>query len=180
MLDHKILDGKIKNGNKVLDFGSGYDPYPRANVLVDAYEDNIYRGPGLDLKKDSRLIMIRDGDKLPFADKAFDFVIASHTFQYLSNVPLYCKEIIRVGKAGYIEAPTRVADSIFGMPTNKWHVYLWKDTIIFEPYRRPPLGDFFHSLYKTCEDFRKTYEGNKQKFILSYFWENSFKYEVRK
>lgn len=179
MLNHDILNEKIKNSDKVLDFGSGYDPYPRADVWVDAYENNIYRGNGLNLKKSSKLIMIKDSDKLPFKDKEFDFVIASHTFQYLSNPILYCSEIIRVGKAGYIEAPNREADSIFGMSTNKWYVYIWKNRIVFEPYEHPILGNFFHKLYKEHEGFRNIYEKNKQKFILSYFWKNNFKYEIR-
>ena len=179
MLDHAILDGKIKDSDRVLDFGSGYDPHPRADVWVDAYENNIYRGDGLDLKKSPKLTMIKDGDKLPFKDKEFDFVIASHTLQYLSDPEFYCGEIIRVGKGGYIEAPTREADSIFGMPTNKWHIYLWRSRIIFEPYKGPSMGNFFHKLYKEHEGFRSVYETNKRKFILSYFWKDSFKYEVR-
>ena len=180
MLDHNVLDNKIKSTDKVLDFGSGYDPHPRADVWVDAYENNIYRGEDLHLKKGLKLVMIKDGGKLPFKNKEFDFVIASHTFQYLSDPLLYCSEIIRVGKAGYIEAPTREADSIFGMPTNKWHVYLWKNKIVFEPYKNPSLGDFFHRLYKEYDDFKSVYEANKRKFVLSYFWTGKFDYEVRK
>ena len=180
MLDHAILNGKIKDGDKVLDFGSGYDPHPRADVWIDAYEDNIYRGDGLNLKKSSKLIMIKDGGRLPFKDKEFDFVIASHTFQYLSDPEFYCSEIIRVGKAGYIEAPTMEADNIFGMPTNKWHVYVWKHGLVFEPYGHPSLGDFFHKLYKEHDGFRNIYEQNKRKFVLSYFWKEKFDYEVRK
>ena len=179
MLDHNILDGKIKDNDRVLDFGSGYDPHPRADVWLDAYEDNIYRGDGLNLIKSPKLVMIKDGDRLPFKDKEFDFVIASHTFQYLSNPELYCSEIIRIGRAGYVEAPTREADAIFGMPTNKWHVYLWKDRIVFEPYKHPSMGDFFHRLYREHDGFRTAYEVNKHKFVLSYFWNGSFKYEVR-
>lgn len=179
MLDHKILDGKIEDGARVLDFGSGYDPHPRADVWIDAYEDNKYRGDGLDLKKGKNLIMIKDGDAIPYKDKEFDFVIASHTLQYLSDPSFYCSEIIRVGKAGYIEAPTREADGIFGMRTNRWHVYLWGGRIVFEPYKHPSLGNFFHKLYRENKEFKNIYEKNKRKFVLSYFWKGGFNYEVR-
>ena len=58
----------------VLEVGSGGNPYPRANVLLDAYEDTIerYHAP---LVKD-RPMVFGVVERMPFQDKAFDFVIA--------------------------------------------------------------------------------------------------------
>ena len=87
----------------VLDIGSGGNPYPRANVLLDAYEDTVERFH-VPLVRD-RPIVYGLAERLPFRDKAFDFIIASHVFEHSQDPVAFLKEIIRVGKAGYIETP---------------------------------------------------------------------------
>ena len=43
----------------------------------------------------------------PFADKQFDFVICSHTLEDIRDPLWVCSELMRVGKRGYIEVPSR-------------------------------------------------------------------------
>lgn len=87
----------------VLEVGSGGSPYPRANVLLDAYEDTRERH-WAPLKAD-RPIVLGFVEKLPFRDKAFDFVIASHVFEHSADPAAFLGELQRVAKAGYIEVP---------------------------------------------------------------------------
>jgi len=87
----------------VLEVGSGGNPYPRANVLLDAYEDTRERH-WVPLKAD-RPIVLGFVEKLPFRDKAFDFVIASHVFEHSADPAAFLGELQRVAKAGYIEVP---------------------------------------------------------------------------
>lgn len=87
----------------VLEVGSGGSPYPRANVLLDAYEDTRERH-WVPLKAD-RPIVLGFVERLPFRDKAFDFVIASHVLEHSANPDSFLKELQRVAKAGYIEVP---------------------------------------------------------------------------
>lgn len=87
----------------VLDIGSGGNPYPRANVLLDAYEDTIERFHA-PLVKDRPLVLGR-AERLPFKDNSFDFVIASHILEHMPDPKKFLREIHRVGKAGYIETP---------------------------------------------------------------------------
>ena len=48
-------------------------------------------------------------------DKQFDFVICSHTLEDIRDPLWVCSELIRVGKAGYIEVPSRVFESTLGV-----------------------------------------------------------------
>jgi len=87
----------------VLDVGSGGNPYPRANVLLDAYEESPERYHSA-LVSD-RPMVFGIIEKMPFKDKAFDFVIASHVLEHTSDPDAFLGELMRVGKAGYIETP---------------------------------------------------------------------------
>lgn len=87
----------------VLEVGSGGNPYPRANVLLDAYEETRERH-WTPLVVD-RPFVFGTIERLPFKTQAFDFLIACHVLEH-SPVPekvLY--EFQRVARAGYIEVP---------------------------------------------------------------------------
>lgn len=87
----------------VLEVGSGGNPYARANVLLDAYEVTRERH-WVPLKAD-RPLVLGFVESLPFKDKAFDFVIASHVLEHSSDPEKFLQELQRVSKAGYIEVP---------------------------------------------------------------------------
>jgi len=87
----------------VLEIGSGGNPYPRANVLLDAYEETVERWYA-PLVKD-RPFVLGIAEKLPFKNKSFDFIIASHVLEHSTDPAAFLREISRVGKAGYIEVP---------------------------------------------------------------------------
>lgn len=87
----------------VLEVGSGGNPYPRANVLIDAYETTRERH-WVPLKAD-RPMVIGMGEELPFRDGAFDFVIASHVLEHSVQPERFLAELQRVARAGYIETP---------------------------------------------------------------------------
>lgn len=67
----------------VLEVGAGGNPYPRANVLLDAMESTIERNE-YNLIKD-RPLVLGLCEELPFKDKAFDFIIASHVLEHTSD-----------------------------------------------------------------------------------------------
>lgn len=87
----------------VLDVGSGGNPYPRANVLLDAYEETRERH-WVPLKADRPAVLGRI-ENLPFRDGAFDFVIASHVLEHSADPARFLTELQRVARAGYIETP---------------------------------------------------------------------------
>ena len=87
----------------VLEVGSGGNPYPRANVLLDAYESTRERH-WVPLKVD-RPMVLGYVESLPFRDGAFDFVIASHVLEHSPAPERFLSELQRVARAGYIEVP---------------------------------------------------------------------------
>lgn len=87
----------------VLEVGSGGNPYPRANVLLDAYEETVERIESSIVK--DRPLVLGFAEKLPFKNKSFDFIIASHILEHSSDPENFLKELMRVGKRGYIETP---------------------------------------------------------------------------
>jgi SAM-dependent methyltransferase len=87
----------------VLEVGSGGNPYARANVLLDAYPETRERH-WVPLTVD-RPFVFGFLEKLPFKDKSFDFVIASHVLEHSPAPDRALAEMQRVGRAGYIEVP---------------------------------------------------------------------------
>jgi len=87
----------------VLEVGSGGNPYARANVLLDAYEETRHRH-WVPLVTD-RPLVLGFVERLPFRDHAFDFVIASHVLEHSAQPELFLTELQRVARAGYIETP---------------------------------------------------------------------------
>ena len=94
----------------VLEVGSGGNPYARANVLLDAYEETKERH-WVPLKAD-RPMVLGFVEKLPFKDKSFDFVIASHVLEHSPQPEQFLAELQRVAKAGYIEVPDAFMERI--------------------------------------------------------------------
>jgi uncharacterized protein YbaR (Trm112 family) len=94
----------------VLEVGSGGNPYARANVLLDAYEVTRQRH-WVPLKAD-RPTVLGFVERLPFKDKAFDFIIASHVLEHSSDPARFLSELQRVGRGGYIEVPDAFMERI--------------------------------------------------------------------
>jgi hypothetical protein len=129
MLDK--LEGEIFKGARVLEIGPGRVPFSRATHFVDwRAGDNIV---SCDLSR----------DRLPFADKEFDFVYCRHVLEDLYNPFLACDEMSRVAKAGYIETPSPLAEICRGIdgtspPWRGYHhhryfVWVEDDDLFFAP-----------------------------------------------
>ena len=104
---------------KVLDVGAGYNPFPRANVLADIVEPHGKR-------PDQEFVKCEVGaERLPFADKSFDFVICRHMLEDMADPFSAMHEIERVGKSGYIETPSPIAELCIGVDGNSppWRGY---------------------------------------------------------
>ena len=97
----------------VLDIGGWGKPFPRADWVVDV-KDYATRGvygsePGEE-RFGLKTWVQRDicaAEPLPFEDEQFDFVVCSHTLEDVRDPVWVSSEINRVGRAGYIEVPSR-------------------------------------------------------------------------
>lgn len=101
-----LLDFGLGENAKILDIGSGQNPYPPAQVIVDKYADDDSQRLG---KKHVVLphqtLYVCDAAELPFEDNEFDFVFSSHTLEHVTKLKEALDEISRVGKKGFIAVP---------------------------------------------------------------------------
>ena len=99
---NKVLE---KNPNwKILDIGCGYRPHKYATVIADTKDfTNLY--------KEKKFVKV-NGETLPFKDKEFDFVIASHVIEHVEDFQFFIKELERIASKGYIELPSRLGDNL--------------------------------------------------------------------
>lgn len=147
--DYKI---KIRDDWKVLDVGSGHNPHPRANVVLDKYIEDDRERSGKSIKaRVGQQFVKGDACSMPFKGKEFDYVIASHIAEHIDDPEKFCKELIRVGERGYIETPSRFSEMILGEVFHKWYVYEKNGTLIFEKKNKHHLldllGKVFYAIY---------------------------------
>ena len=106
----------ISNNLKVLDIGCGYSAHKAANTICDIQDFSKHY-------KEKNFVKL-ESDILPFKDKEFDFVIASHVAEHVEDVSYFLNELSRIGKKGYIEVPTRLEDNLVfeNKKAHIWHL----------------------------------------------------------
>ena len=119
------LSENIKPDDLVLDVGGGDQPLSRANFVLDFMPWEIGGERSMMLREVwpipyfSEKTWIQQDicarNKWPFEDKKFDFVFCSHTLEDIRDPIWVCQEMMRVGKAGYIETPSRIIESMLGV-----------------------------------------------------------------
>jgi len=163
-----------KNG-LVLDVGSGDKPHWRSDVLLDKYIDDEYGSQRSGSKKTiiTRPIFNADAGNMPFGDKVFDFVICSHLLEHVVGPSKVIEEIMRVGKAGYIELPYEGSQKISDFPTHLWYCRKDGEKLIFTAkqniYFDKEIDKFIKSI-KTKWEFDKC--------IISIYWHDIINYQV--
>lgn len=132
----------------VLEIGSGDNPNPRSNVLLDRFLGSDNRERGGDLVVD-RPFVVADAHHLPFKEGAFAYIICSHILEHMDDPVLFAGELSRVGKAGYIQSPSEIAERLFHWSFHRWYVNLVGDTFVLHP-KEPaePFGELFDYLYE--------------------------------
>ncbi|KKO18102.1 MAG: methyltransferase domain-containing protein [Candidatus Brocadia sp.] len=183
----KHINFDIHQGEKVLDIGSGQDPFPLATHLADLYlGDTTHRFRPL--KIDNRPFIVCNIGAMPFADKAFDFLYCSHVLEHTEDPARACDELMRIGKRGYIETPTKTSDILFNfirLPFHhRWHIEVLGDTIIFLEWKNSELiglgtNYFFEQFQsKWTNPIQETIHNNRSLFMNMMLWHTRFDYLV--
>ena len=111
---------------RVLDLGSGHNPHPRANVIVDRYLEDTEEVAGRSgravVRSANQALVVADGSALPFADASFDFVICSHVVEHVTEIDAFCSELNRIGVRGFIETPGKYAEYLRHPRYHVWFV----------------------------------------------------------
>ena len=166
----KYIDNLLKNNSSwnILDIGCGYNANKFAKVVCDIQDlSNHYQ--------DKEFIRLTE-KKLPFKDKEFDFVVASHVIEHVQDVDFFIKEIERVSKKGYIELPTMLEDNLVFENKNDhiWHMdfddvenklLISKKVQYFEPVL-------------TVSTIKKLNEVFRTSLVLELIWEDSISYII--
>ena len=153
---------------KVLDIGCGYTANKNATVVCDVQDlSNIYKEKDF-VKLTSNI--------LPFKDKEFDFVIASHVIEHVKNVEIFIKELQRVSSKGYIELPTKLEDNLVfeNKKDHLWHMEFDDDKnqlIISKKIQ-------FLEPVLTVSSAKKFLKYFRQSLVLELFWENSIEFNI--
>ena len=160
-----------KNPNwNVLDIGCGYRAHKKANIIADQQDLSAFY-------PDKKFIKINE-KRLPFKDKEFDFVVASHVMEHVEDVEFFIKELERVSKQGYLELPTMLEDNLVfeNKKDHLWHMDF--DDVEFKLLISKKVQYFEPVL--TVSSIKKLNELFRRSFILELYWEKNIDYEIKK
>ena len=164
----KFIDNLLKNNTswKILDIGCGYTAHSNASTICDVQDlSNFY--------KDRKFIRLKE-KTLPFKNKEFDFVIASHVIEHVTDVGYLIKELERVSTKGYIELPTILEDNLVfeNKKDHLWHMEFDDNKNELQiskkvQYLEPVI---------TVSSIKKLSKYFRQSLVLELYWENSIEF----
>lgn len=183
-IDKQGALAKIKPNDFVVDIGGWFKPLKRANKIIDIlpYETRQIQNSIGDPDEKERFSksdwIVRDlcdRTPFPFKDKEADFVFCSHTLEDIRDPVWVCSEIVRIGKRGYIEVPSRALETTKGIEKwqytgfyhHRWLVERDTDGTLVFTHKTPALLKYpnYHlNLYVSSS-------------VVSFFWEDSFNYK---
>ncbi len=168
----------IGKNDIVLDVGSGSNPHPRSDILLDRLDCAPHRGG--DAMLIDRPAVISDAVKLPFKDKSIDFIIASHVLEHIPHPEQFLQELQRVGKAGYIEVPNFLCERM--LPSNAHCLEIGLvDGVLHIHKKRQPIEDPFMSsmgYLQNNDDWKAEYFQNPHLFHVTYHWKDEIHYKI--
>lgn len=163
----------------VLEIGSGDNPNPRSNVLVDRYLGADNRERGGDLVVD-RPFVVADAHHLPFKDGAFAYAICSHILEHMDDPQQFARELMRVSESGYIQSPSEIAERLFHWSFHRWYVNLVGDTLVLHPKEpQEPFGELFDYMYEYNPAYTFFQRSMPDLFWVEREWHGDLKVEVR-
>ena len=158
-----------KNLNwKILDIGCGYRANKNASVIADIQDFS-------DLYKEKKFVKI-EGKNLPFEDKEFDFVRASHVIEHIDNFEFFIKELERISSKGYIELPSRLGDNLVFENKNDhiWWFYFDDRANKLIVSKKNQLIDPFITV-STAKLFEEIF---RESLVIELAWEEKIDYKI--
>lgn len=168
----------IRPNDLVLDVGSGGSPHPRADVLLERYVAGQHRhgvAPVVD-----RPIVFADGCRMPFRDKAFDYVIAFHVLEHITRPELFLAELMRVARAGYIETPNVIFERLVPYDVHCLEVMNLDGRLIIYKKNAPAMDAFSAGLkiVPRSPKWNRFFYGNPAYFHVCYHWKDRIQFEI--
>jgi SAM-dependent methyltransferase len=136
----------IKPSDKVLEIGPGADPYFRSDVLLEkkfgTEEEYVSQFGNAQKLKTDKPVIFYDGDRFPFADKEFDYVICSHVLEHVENVELFLSEVFRVAGKGYFEYPLIYYDYLYNFDVHVNYLKFDQGCLKYMKKNKSSLSEF--------------------------------------
>jgi SAM-dependent methyltransferase len=170
----------IPRGALVVDIGSGGDPHPRADVLVDRTTDS--GGERTVAFRQSAPTVVADVHALPFRDHAFGYSICSHLLEHVDDPKRAAAEISRTSRAGYIETPSELHEKLMPIGWHRWFVRIDGDRLIFDakpsPFLDERLGDYFRTRWARDQAFMSYVWSHVDDLFVRHHWSGQLEVEA--
>jgi len=153
---------------KILDIGCGYRANKYATVIADVQDFTK-------LYKNKNFIQIKE-KKLPFKDKEFDFVVASHVIEHVKDFEFFIKELERISSKGYIELPSRLGDNLVFENVKDhiwWCLYDDVNNILQVSKKNQLISPFI-----TVSTAKSLEEVFRESLVIELEWENKIDYII--
>jgi SAM-dependent methyltransferase len=167
----------IRATDLVLDVGSGSNPHPAADVLLERFLDPKHRYSPMIM---DRPTVLADACKMPFRDKAFDFVIAFHVLEHVADPARFLMELKRIGKAGYIETPNAIFERLVPYDVHLLEIMKIDDTLVVHKKTAAKPDRFLNELdlMKHSAKWSRFFYANPKLFHVQYLWQDDIKFKV--
>jgi ubiquinone/menaquinone biosynthesis C-methylase UbiE len=158
-----------KNPNwNILDIGCGYSASKYATIIADKQDLSSFY-------KEKKFVQILN-NKLPFKDKEFDFIIASHVIEHVQDFKFFISELERISSKGYIELPSRLGDNLI-FENKKDHIW-W---FIYDDLKNELVGSKKNQLmdpFMTVSTGKKFEKVFRESFVMELLWENNIEHRI--
>ena len=136
-----------------LDIACGAKPFPEANILCDLHAEPVPDRNMKALVTGNKPFVLCSCSALPFKDQAFDFVTSYYLIEHVPDPWSLVKELKRVSKHGYIQAPSWINEFLYGEKVHYWMVIKRDQHLYVKAINDgalPPIrfGFVFHRLYE--------------------------------
>lgn len=171
------LNPKMYARGLSLDVGSGANPHPFADVLLEKYIDNRHRYKPLVA---DRPIVLGDATRMPFRAGVFDFSFAFHILEHLEDPASFLNELQRVSKAGYIETPNALYERIQPIPVHLLEIINENGALVIFK-KRSELGDDFiahRNLLKIDDRWKRFFYSHPGYFHSCLYWNGRINYSI--
>lgn len=175
----------------------GHNPFKGATHVLDfdLTEGHDRGGRRLTVPDSARLIL-GQAMALPFETASFDYVYASHVLEHVDVPEAACREIMRVGAAGYIETPSPFLEQGLAVAAkqppeywaHKW--FVWSgvpNQLVFEPrtgggthrFCSCADGRFMQEFYASVDFAEAQHCFRRSAKTTMFYWESGFHVQVR-
>lgn len=161
----------------VLEVGSGGNPHPFSDVLVEKYLEDTHRFAQL---KVDRPLVLADATNLPFKDSAFSYSLAFHVLEHIENPARFLDEQCRVSLGGYLETPNALYERISPYAMHLLEIMLRGEELVIRkksaPMELDPISQ--SRLLDSDNEWLRLFRMNPRRFHVCHEWQSNIRFSI--